>query len=65
MLLEVTHAVGNAAGEGAVSAVLSAKAREDLAKCQKEMRYIELSGDKAFNDAYVETLMFEVDDEED
>ncbi|MBR2737547.1 MAG: DUF4445 domain-containing protein [Lachnospiraceae bacterium] len=64
-LLEVTRAVGNAAGEGAVSAVVSAKAREDLAKCQKEMHYIELSGDKAFNDAYVEQLMFDVEEEED
>ena len=61
----MTRAVGNAAGEGAVSAVVSAKAREDLAKCQKEMNYIELSGDKAFNDAYVEQLMFEVEEEED
>ena len=64
-LLEVTRAVGNAAGEGSVSAVLSQQARDDLAKCQEEMHYIELSGDKAFNDAYVEAMMFEVDDEDD
>lgn len=58
-LLPVTKAVGNAAGEGAVSAALSAKARADLKKIQSDCTYIELSSDSAFNDAYIEQMMFE------
>ncbi|MCI8594313.1 MAG: DUF4445 domain-containing protein [Oscillospiraceae bacterium] len=59
VLLDVTRAVGNAAGEGAVSAALSAKARTDLQKIQQDCAYIELSSDSAFNDAYIEEMMFE------
>ena len=58
-LLPVTRAVGNAAGEGAVSAAISRKARTDLAKIQSDCTYIELSSDSAFNDAYIEQMMFE------
>ena len=61
-LLGVTAAVGNAAGEGAVSAVLSKAAREDLALCQAEMKYIELSSSPEFNDAYIEEMFFPDDD---
>jgi uncharacterized 2Fe-2S/4Fe-4S cluster protein (DUF4445 family) len=57
-LLPVTKAVGNAAGEGAVSAVLSHSAREQLNKLYL-CNYIELSGLKGFNDAYMEAIMFE------
>lgn len=57
-LLGVTKAVGNAAGEGAVSAALSAGAREKLSVLHK-CDYIELSGLQGFNDAYMEAIMFE------
>lgn len=58
-LLDRTSAVGNAAGEGAVSALLSQKARQDLKTVQHNCAYIELSSDNAFNDAYIEEMMFE------
>jgi len=59
-LLGVTVTVGNAAGEGAVSALLSAGAREQLAAIQNDCRYIELSSQKQFNDAYIDAMMFGV-----
>lgn len=58
-LLDVTVSVGNAAGEGAVSAALSEDAREELARLQKEMRYVELSTHKKFSDEYMEQMYFE------
>ena len=58
-LLDVTVSVGNAAGEGAVSAALSGEAREELARLQKEMRYVELSTHKKFSDEYMEQMYFE------
>ncbi len=58
-LLDVTVSVGNAAGEGAISAALSGEAREELARIQKEMRYVELSTHKKFSDEYMEQMYFE------
>ena len=58
-LLDVTVSVGNAAGEGAISAALSGEAREELARLQKEMRYVELSTHKKFSDEYMEQMYFE------
>ena len=58
-LLDVTRAVGNAAGEGAVSAAVSQTARELLGQIRRDSEYIELSGDSAFNDAYIEQMVFE------
>ena len=54
----VTRAVGNAAAEGAAAALVSAAARERLARFQANMRYLELSGLPAFNEAYMEAMMF-------
>ena len=58
-LLDGTVSVGNAAGEGAISAALSGEAREELARLQKEMRYVELSTHKKFSDEYMEQMYFE------
>lgn len=57
-LLNVTAAVGNAAGEGAASALLSEAAREQLDKIQKACQYIELSAEPDFYDAYIDAMMF-------
>lgn len=55
----VTISVGNAAGEGAVSAAVSEAARQELGRLQQEMRYVELSTHKKFSDAYMEEMFFE------
>ena len=55
----VTISVGNAAGEGAVSAAVSEAARQELDRLQQEMRYVELSTHKKFSDAYMEEMFFE------
>jgi uncharacterized 2Fe-2S/4Fe-4S cluster protein (DUF4445 family) len=57
-LLPVTSAVGNAAGEGAVCAAVSAKAREKLLEIKKSMHYIELSAHPGFGDAYMRQMSF-------
>lgn len=54
----VTVSVGNAAGEGAVSAAVSQDARAELDCLQKEMRYVELSTHKKFSDAYMAEMFF-------
>lgn len=58
-LLPVTKAVGNAAGEGAVAALLSMTARERLEELKENMKYIELSTHKGFTDRFIEEMMFE------
>jgi uncharacterized 2Fe-2S/4Fe-4S cluster protein (DUF4445 family) len=58
-LLPVTESVGNAAGEGAVCAALSARAREKLTEIQKSMEYIELSSHPGFAEAYMRQMGFE------
>lgn len=57
-LLNRTCSVGNAAGEGAVSAALSAEARTEMEQVQKEMRYIELSAHADFGDWFVQEMSF-------
>lgn len=57
-LEHVTRAVGNAAAEGACAALVSEAARERLARIQASMDYYELSGLAAFNEAYMESMMF-------
>lgn len=57
-LLSITASVGNAAGEGAVSAALSQKARRQLFNLQKKMHYIELSTHPEFADIYMEQMSF-------
>lgn len=58
-LLPVTQAVGNAAGEGAISAAISKEAREQAKKIREHMCYIELSMHPEFSDAYMDLMYFE------
>lgn len=58
-LLPVTQAVGNAAGEGAVSAAISKEAREQAKKIREHMHYIELSMHQKFSDVYMDSMYFE------
>lgn len=51
--------VGNTAGQGAVAVLLSQNARDILDSLAQQLRYIELSGHKKFNDIYIECMMFE------
>ena len=57
-LLGVTRAIGNAAAQGALMALVSEDARARLADIQKAMEYRELSGLPQFNDAYMDAMMF-------
>lgn len=57
-LLPVTEVVGNAAGEGAISAALSEKARKRLDVIKNSLRYIELSTYRSFSEIYVEKMFF-------
>lgn len=58
-LLPITESVGNAAGEGAVSAAISKKAREQLSIIQKSMHYIELSTHPDFSQEYMNQMDFD------
>lgn len=51
--------VGNSAGEGAAAVLRSARARELLDGLRSKCAYLELSGHKGFNDAYIDCMMFE------
>lgn len=57
-LLPIARSVGNAAGEGAVSAALSIQAREKLTHIQNNLKYIELSAHPQFFDEYIEQMGF-------
>lgn len=57
-LLPVAHAVGNRAALGAQYALLSAAARRELTRLRDRMEYLELSGSSAFNEAYMEAMLF-------
>ena len=57
-LLRATRAIGNAAAQGALEALVSEEARTRLANLQKAMDYRELSGLPQFNDAYMDAMMF-------
>ena len=61
-LLPVTRAVGNAAAQGAQEALVSSEARQRLNRLQRNMDYKELSGLPAFNNAYMEAMMFPEED---
>ena len=54
-----TNFIGNAAGTGAIEALLDLKKRKDLGEIAKMCRYIELSGDSFFQDEYINQMMFE------
>lgn len=58
-LLSITDSVGNAAGEGAVSAAVSKKAREQLTVIQEHMHYIELSTHPDFSQEYMNQMDFD------
>ena len=58
-LLDRTHAVGNAAGEGAVSAAISKEARKDAEALREQVKYIELSTHADFTEYYVEEMYFD------
>jgi uncharacterized 2Fe-2S/4Fe-4S cluster protein (DUF4445 family) len=57
-LLSKAKPIGNAAGAGAIAALLSKSARRQLGKLQKQARYHELSGDAVFMEKYMECMMF-------
>ena len=57
-LLPVTKAVGNTAALGALYALVSGEAKRRLHDLQGNMEYLELSGMVAFNNAYMEAMMF-------
>lgn len=57
-LLSKTRAIGNSALLGAKMALVSENAGDRLAAIQENMRYQELSGMEAFNQAYIEMMMF-------
>jgi uncharacterized 2Fe-2S/4Fe-4S cluster protein (DUF4445 family)/predicted metal-binding protein len=57
-LLDRTQAVGNAAGEGAVSAAISEEARRDAEALREQVKYVELSTHGDFTEYYVEAMYF-------
>ena len=57
-LLDKAKEVGNAAGNGAVSAALSQEDRERALEIGGNMRYIELASYPHFNEMYVEHMNF-------
>ena len=57
-LVSCTRSVGNAAGEGSVSAALASEARRELEQLQKQMRYVELSTHEAFSDIFIREMSF-------
>ena len=50
---------GNAAGAGAVKALLSGKAADRLTDMSQKMRYVELSASAEFTQAYIDCMTFE------
>lgn len=54
--VERVSPVGNAAGLGAVLAVLDSGIRERAESLSSEVHYVELSGRKDFNEIFVENL---------
>ena len=57
-LLDRAKEVGNAAGNGAVSAALSQEAWDRALNISRDMRYIELASYPHFNEMYVEHMNF-------
>lgn len=49
---------GNSAGIGAVSLLISKRAREEIEKLRKRCTYFELSGSAVFNDRFINCLTF-------
>lgn len=57
-LVEKVREVGNAAGDGAVEAVLSEEAWDKALDISRKMHYIELASYSGFNDMYIEHMNF-------
>ena len=57
-LSDTVVAAGNAAGEGAVSAAVSAQARQEALRLAGNMSYIELALHPGFSDAYMKHMDF-------
>ena len=51
--------VGNCAGAGACAALLSHEARERMEAVARAARYVELSLDEGFSEAYIDAMEFE------
>jgi uncharacterized 2Fe-2S/4Fe-4S cluster protein (DUF4445 family) len=62
--LPVTRSIGNAAAQGARAALISKEARVRLDRLQTNMEYVELSGLAAFNDAYMDAMLFPEEESE-
>lgn len=63
---ELQHRIvplGNSALAGAAQTVLEPKLRETVLEIQKKCRYLELSGNPAFTDAFVEQMLFETEED--
>ena len=63
---ELQHRIvslGNSALAGAGQTVLRPALRTILLEIQKECRYLELSGNRAFTDAFVEQMLFETEED--
>ena len=58
-LLDRIEVVGNAAGAGASMALLDQEARDRAATLRQKGRYVELSGNATFQNAYIEEMCFE------
>jgi len=58
-LAQTAVSLGNAAGMGAVKVLLDRTAEQEMKTLLEKTSYIELSGNAAFNDAYIEHMMFE------
>ena len=57
-LIDRMEFIGNAAGMGARRALLTADGRDRLRALAARAEYIELSGDKFFEERYVEQMLF-------
>ena len=62
-LVGKTVAVGNSALAGAAMALLDGKSQAAMEEIQKQCKYIELSGDSRFNQAFPQHMMFCEEDE--
>lgn len=60
--VETIESIGNSAGKGAVLSLLSKKIMEELAQIPAKSRYVELSSDAYFQNAYIEQMYFPVVD---
>ena len=57
-LFDRIHMIGNAAGEGAQIAVLNEPEYDRSGGLHERVEFLELAADPAFNDTYVDELMF-------